>query len=644
MANYLHIPKIVPCVDPEEDHLPHVEIMTRLLAKVLPEDLFSPKLTSNEKEQFQMLLPLVTSTHCQSTPIKKSFIFLAKSRSSSFKFFFEMISHWIIPGKRLNVVLINAMDFRMPDINDGILTLCEIVIAVEDEAELNQILTSLPIIEAEIKLGLESSYYARRILEVKGLAADAKTASIHEDISHLARRLPKIFEHEILAEMQHVLVMTREEFKTPRSSRHLSKIISIHYLFRKDLHSAIKDLPDQRHIRLKIFKSKLHLPKGKKNVLCILINLSFFKERELLEKKHILTIIQHHIPEALSIEHSFFIDRRSMDSLSTLYLEIEKSDGLDFSAEEISLLYDNLPKELKDNIGHLMHPVFMPCNEEEIMRNILSLSNEIRYLRDIPQVIITFHEQTNTHLSFIVIIVRIVGPNTPRVPEILFENSSLEYIYDRSKPIGTLRNKHLKEALVLRVKLPKDPFLRQDHSIDLYKARHSVVTDLSTFIGEFRDFNGGMLTKQNELLSALKELLGDDIRYNELLLENFFFSLMPVTMRSLLEPEALKTLFLMLLSTIEYGFSEGSHYRIRQDLDFIFVLIKIEKAEQKEKLRLALQKFNLHSTELAHMNIKAHDLSYFGYIYRCDDPPKQQNFLQAVQTAMYDSAAPKPRG
>lgn len=197
-----------------------------------------------------------------------------------------------------------------------------------------------------------------------------------------------------------------------------------------------------------------------------------------------------------------------------------------------------------------------------------------------------------------------------------------------------MRKKYPKEALVYRVHLSKEWFLRSDHSIDLYKARHSVVTDLSKILGEFRDFNGGMISKQNELLNNLKDLLGDEVKYDECLLENFFFSVMPVTMRSLLEPEALKTLFLMLLNTIEHGFSSNYSYRIQQDLDFIFILVSIKVSQQKEELHRTLLKFNLHSTELAHMTIKAHDVSYEGYIYRCDEPSKQQQFLHAVQLAM----------
>ena len=83
-------------------------------------------------------------------------------------------------------------------------------------------------------------------------------------------------------------------------------------------------------------------------------------------------------------------------------------------------------------------------------------------------------------------------------------DSSLQYIHDHTKNVGTLRKKYQKEVTVFRVKLPKEGFLRRDHTIDLYKARQTVVGELSLVVGEFRDFNGGMITKQNELLSSLK--------------------------------------------------------------------------------------------------------------------------------------------
>lgn len=612
------------------------EIIRNTLKKILPSHIASTSLKAYSNVELRELIhsnmPLVTTSSCEKAPSNISFFVLSKYRSNAFKFFFEMISRWLVPGKRLNVVLIYAADFRMPDLGDDVYTLCEVMIHVEHESELQQILTNLPIIETEVCLGVESSYYARRILEVKGLTADEKTALIQEYIAYLTARLPKAFDVDVLTEMQHVLVMCRDDFKAARDCRHLSRIISIQYLFRKSLRESVKDSPQNRHLSIKLFKSKIHLPSGPKNVLCVLVGVNFLRDKEIFEKKHLLSAIQNYIPSAKDLDGSFFANRRGTEHIGTLYLEIEKNNGQDFTSDEIRILRKELPTDLKDRFEHLMHPVFMPRNEEEIMRYILSLSNQIKFLRDIPQVVVTFDEQTHSHLYFTVILVRVMMPGSSSLQD-LFKgaNTFLEYIHDRSKMVGYLRKKYTKEATVFRVKFPKEHFLRRDHTIDLYKARQTVVSELSTIIGEFRDFNGGMITKQNELLSSVRELLQDGTKYNDLLLENFFFSLQPLTMRTLLESEALKILFLMLLDAIDHGFTNDSIFRLRVEPDFVFLLFKAEENNLKDEVNKGLAQFNMHSTELASFYLKVHEVPYGGYIYRSDDPIKQSDFCQAIQ-------------
>ena len=61
-------------------------------------------------------------------------------------------------------------------------------------------------------------------------------------------------------------------------------------------------------------------------------------------------------------------------------------------------------------------------------------------------------------------------------------------------------------------------------------------------MGEIRDYNGGMISKQHELLLDIRKSLCD-IHYDELLLEDFFYSLAPVVACALIDPEAFKTLF-----------------------------------------------------------------------------------------------------
>ncbi|MEG7679923.1 hypothetical protein U2083_14295, partial [Listeria monocytogenes] len=82
-----------------------------------------------------------------------------------------------------------------------------------------------------------------------------------------------------------------------------------------------------------------------------------------------------------------------------------------------------------------------------------------------------------------------------------------------------MRKKYPKEATVFRAKVGKEQFLRRDHSINLYEARQAVVLELLRVVGDFRDFNGGIISKQNELVSTVKSLLEGKFKYHDLLLE-----------------------------------------------------------------------------------------------------------------------------
>jgi len=376
---------------------------------------------------------------------------------------------------------------------------------------------------------------------------------------------------------------------------------------------------------------------GIKKVLSIVVGVNFLRDKEVFEKRHMLSAIQDLMPNVEAVENSFFNNRRGTEHISTLYLEIKKNDNTDFTSQDIRLLRRELPNDLKDRIEHLMPPVFMPRNEEEIMRNILSLSSQIKYMRDIPQVFITFDEQTHANLFFTVIIVRLVKPGTCSIQE-MFKSSGtfLEYIHDRCKPVGFLRKKYAKEATVFRVKLSKEDFLRRDNSIDLYKARQTVCLELLRMIGEFRDYNGGMISKQNEVLADVKKQLGGEVRYNELLLDNFFYSLTPVIMRTLLEPDVLCTVFMMLLESIEEGGLGGDTYRLMSKYDhhFVYLLIKSDDRTIKEEITRTINKFHLHSSELANAYVHVYDMHYLGYIYRCDHPFKQHQFSQMIQSTL----------
>lgn len=607
--------------------------MTFVRKEILSKD---SDLKADQQDQLLSLLPLVSVKWCNELPGDISFYALSRYRSNSFKFFFDMLGNCLLPGKGLTLVLLYAADFRMPDISDHILTISEVIIRVEKSHDLEIIKRNFSTIESELKLGIPSKQYARRILEIKGLLNDEKTVIIQEYLVALTNRWPLSFDHDLLTEMQHVLVMCNEAFKSIRESRHLSRIICLQYYFRKALEEAVKRAPQKRALSLKLFKAKIKTDNGSKVVLGVFVGMNFFQDKEVFDQTHLLKAIQNYIPEAQAVTDSLFTNRRNADHIFTLYLEIEKNNGLEFTQAEIGLLKQELSNDLKDRIEHLMHPIFMPRNEEEIMRNILSLSSEIKYLRDIPQVFISFDEQTYGSLFFTVILVRVLKPDSRSIQEMFKQgNSFLEYSNDRCQYAGTLRKKYKKEATVFRLKLSKDRFLRADHSINLNKARQAVTAELFRVLGEIRDFNGGMISKQNEVLCELRSLL-QDVKYNDLLLENFFYSLTPVIMRNVLDPIILHTLFLMLLESVDQlgSVAEESILQMKIQGEFVFLMIKTEDRSIREDVNRALGKLQIHSSQLANSYVSLYDVIYKGYIYRSDDANSQQVFYQTVQNAV----------
>lgn len=621
--------------DEESNQVLYGEVSRNILRKIFPDDLFESEDSEEQKHAFEGYLPYVMKTNRPSAPTDISFYAVIRYRSGAFKFFYEMLTNWLIPGKQLNVVLLLAHDFRIPSISNSVYTLCEVIIRVEDQAELMQIENNFPTLHSELCLGLESKYHCRRILEVRGLSADSKMSMIQEHIIHIIKKLPETVDYEVLREMQHVLVMCRDEFKAARGSRHLSRMIITQYLFRKAAKRALERNEDKRHISLKINRATIATSEREVSVLAISAGITFTEEKEIFDERMFINAIQTFLPYVLPVPKSYIMSRRGGEKFATLYIEVERQDGVRFTSQEIGTLRRELPSELRTQIGCMMHPVFMPRNEEEIMRNILSLGAQVKFIRDIPQVFITFDEQSPSHLYFTVILVRVVSPGSQAIHTLFARQpTTLEYIHDRCKSLGLLRKKYAKEATVFRVKLTKEPFIRRDLSIDLYKARQMVVMELVQILGEFRDFNGGMISKQSELLGEVKALLQTSPNYNEVLLENFFFSLTPVIMRTVLPADILVEFFNLLMHSVR---SPESNAQFLETNDCLYTIVRSHYKESRDHISTALERLEVHPTEEARSYLFAEDTHFFGYFYRNEEFLKRQEYRRIIEEVVCNS-------
>lgn len=568
----------------------------RIMSNSLPPNLFEAEGVS----RFHELLPIITWTPLRDPPFDISFFLCCLYRPNAYRFFYEMVSHWLIPGRRLNALLQFAADFSLPELGVQKYIGGEVKVRIETFYELEILQQNLPIIERELRLGVESYYQACRILEIKGLSSDHKTALVQENIVSVIHHRPQDFDYDILSEMQHFLVMSKEKFKEERSYRHMSRIICTLYLFRRTLKLSLESFPERRYINVKLIRAKLNtnLP-----VLGIVIGLSFLRDHEILEERHILSGIQAIVPHAKVIPGSFFCNA------CTFYIEIEK-----IPLEQERRLKEDLPAELKNRFELRLNPIFMPQNEEMVMRHIVTLSQQLKFVRDLPQVMIEFNQQTEDRIEFLVIVLRVIKPDLSSINKYFEKKPTiLEYIPDRQKIVGYLRKKYQKEASVFRLRIPKKTYLRKNQSLDLYKARKEVSTELTRIIGEFRDYNGGIIAKESELFEQLKESLGSKANENAFLLENYFYSLTPPVMRSILPLEPIKKLFLLLLKEERVEVEAPYTIRMEEDENYLYTLVSSNDSYFHEKIP---------RKEAVTCFIPQTDRFIFGLIYR--DPSSEE--------------------
>lgn len=599
--------------------------VSNTLRKIMPPESFLSENTLEEQraalEALKISLPLFKWIVWDSSTLNISIFLLCSFRLNAGKFFYDMINRWLLPGKRINVSMFFAIDFRMPQLDREIYTLAEIVIHLDQPEDFEQALRNLPIIATEIRLGVGSVFHAAKILEIKGLTSDEKTAMIQERIVALLHDHPEEFDSDIFIQMQHFLVACRPEFKAEREVRQMSRLICYFYLMRRDMRQKVELLPTKRHLRLKIGRTRLHLPLGMKRVLGICVALNFLKENEIFEERHLLAALVDSVPSIAMIEGSLFIEQRKEDRIQVLYLEIEKCDGSEFTSEELRRLRTGLPEDLKGRIQQLTRPVFMPRNEEEVMRNVVTLSQELRYLRDIPQVIISFDEHTDTEVSFTIVMVRILLPRSRSIQEILLPKSAAPYtfILDRVKHVGSVWKKYPKEASVFRIRMPVGSFVRSDHSLDLLKARQTVLAEIQREVGEVRDYNGGMISHQVEVFRAVYERLGPIAHQHELLFENFFHSILPVEMRSMIAPDHVQRLFILFLSLMnrkqEVSQKEPVFFEEEESENALYLMIGLHDQSIKARLFEAIERLQIPYVELPSVIVQIVDVVYVGYIY-----------------------------
>lgn len=651
----------------------YVVFIEQMLRNILPNDLLLALSTSKNpdsiKNSFQALnekLPFMAwnTPHLAPCTLCISLLCHSDRTSGVGRFQCDILTRWLVPGNFLNISSVRSLDFSFIAYPHQPLFFHQVLIDVENDQQLALIKSNKESVEKELRLTILSVRHARHVIALKQLSSEQKKAIIEQNIASVISPLnnattnsvfdqmhnfwlhlsaedkikqlqnqfspyfetrPKIFDSSIFHEIKQSILLFGDQFTGMRNLRHVSRLISYQYLFRKTLMRKIVEAPHERHLSIKLLRTEISsLMPGKKSVvLGILGAMNVLSENELFEERHIEEAITHCLPSVRKVKNSFVLDRRSHDPIRIFYLEIEQIHETGFTLKAIKELKKNLPHKLKESVECVLHPVLMPRNEEEIMRNILLLSEQLKYISDLPQVIISFNAQTEHFLQFTVILLRILRNKEPSLPEIFRASKTRLKIEDLEvKKAGLLRKRYLKEANVFKVSLDKKKFLRRDFTIDLFKARQEVSLELGTILKGIRDYNGGILSKQQEVFQTLRNMVQKTmtIQHDDFLLENFFYSITPPLRQTLISPRSLLTLFSLIQDALDADYKKEPFFlKAKFESDQVLIVAASPLPTLNDELRSLVVQLKIPSSELSCTKVGAHGICCIGYIYQNRD-------------------------
>lgn len=411
---------------------------------------------------------------------------------------------------------------------------------IDSRTDTTKLKEYVPLIPHEISLYLRYPHFVRQLATFQGISFDLKRELCNTLLLY-PEHFPGFFE-----EFQRFFLATTLDFKSLRSPRHLVKIVRSHFWLRNKLLQYESD--QAKTVFFRLFRSTLIFPFGKKQVLSLAICIPSLAPYEQFDQRHIIDAVRRCIPTLEVVPNSFFIYRYAEESTISLYLELEHALPSPPSSEEIKQLKSELEQEFVGSIEHMVNRIDIPQNDDDLLRNILLLSQEITRINEKPHVIIQFHEQNTTTLTFYITLVRVLKVNGTSQLPLQSTAEGVRFIFLKASMLDTLKANYVKQGLEFLVQCPKAPFLRRDRSVDFLKAREEVIKYIETVFGKIRDLNGGFMHEHQRLFHSIAELLSPEETKEITLIERLIHSLTPSIMKSLLGPEQIVTVFRQLLA------------------------------------------------------------------------------------------------
>ena len=452
---------------------------------------------------------------------------------------------------------------------------------------------------------------------------------VYEKIQKWLCRFPNSIDNSIFNNIAIFYLLATKKFLDHRNSSHLFRIVlSIHTMQKKLLHSMTFST-HMRHLELRWIPTNLIFPFSTKPVLGCLIGFNLMDRYELFDEENIILSLQKYLPQLRLVKESSYCHISQHKNLKVLYFEIEKKNGASLSLLEQSLLKNNLEEKVRKSIQPLSPTIFMKHNDEEIYKNILVLSQEIDTLNDLPQAYINFDHQTGKEIIFRIILVHITPFHQFSLKEHFLDN---KFISERVKVVKHIEDRPI-EAHIFRLHLPRvSSLLRSDGSLNFYIARQKIVALMTSAIGEFRDYNGGILIKQQELLHEFKDNFPEFTSKDPELIETFFYALTPLEKQVIIRVEVLSKLFNYFLKNYNSKLLKGGYlFEDYHSENEIFLIVHADDSSLISAISTFLLEQSLIDLDITYNFMNTAEGVFFNCTISQVDKKSEDSFVQALQ-------------
>lgn len=476
---------------------------------------------------------------------------------------------------------------------------------------------SMEVLPHNVPLAFHPSYYA-----------------VSEKLQKWLKRFAHAADESITTDLLLFYLLAAKRFLDHRNSSHLFRmVLSLHQMQKKLLH-GITAFPHKRQLEIRWMPTSLLFPFSRKPVLGCLIGFNVMDRYEMFDEENIVLALKKHLPQLRLVNESSYSHTSQYKNTKIFYFEVEKKDASAFSLEERNILKENFEDKVKNSIQMLSPSIFMVSNEEEIYKNILVLSEEIQSLEDIPQVYITLDRQTGKEVTFRVALVHILPSQQFSLKDRFPANMFV------SQRILTVRHldTHPIEAHLFRLHLPRDSsMLRSDGSLDFYSARQAVAEFVRSAIGNFRDYNGGIILKQQELLHSFKNSFAEVAQRDPELMETFFYTLAPLENQVVLQQEVLSALFTYFLAHRKEKLPDDLPYRckIYNGENRTFLIVHGANNSLTKIVSSLLQEYAFKTQEIAYNIVETADGVFFNCVFLDQKAQNKDLFLGALEESLW---------